>query len=296
MEASNHAMTLASDIREVWQFREVIKNFVSQDLKVRYRRSFLGFFWSLLNPLLHMAVITLVFSIMFRFPMGQYALYVLSGLVPWSFWASSIDGCCLSIVRAEGMLKRQYFPKMVFPISVIMQNLVTFFLSLLVLLLVLAPITGFTPSKALLILPLSFLCVVAVSLGAGLIASVATVYFRDIQHLVSVFMSAWFYLTPIIYPLEVPANHPTAPAAISVGAAPASPAPGEDQGPIPHKYRHYFKLNPMFAIVQMFHRPIYDGMLPTASEIAAALGVAAASFSLGLTVFRRYQNSLIFSL
>ncbi len=289
-------MTLASDIREVWQFREVIKNFVSQDLKVKYRRSFLGFFWSLLNPLLHMAVITVVFSIMFRFPMGQFALYVLSGLIPWSFWATSIDGCCLSIVRAEGMLKRQYFPKMVFPISVIVQNLVTFFLSLLALLLILAPITGFVPSKALLILPLSFVCVVAVSLGAGLIAAVATVYFRDIQHLVSVFLSAWFYLTPIIYPLEAPAvRERSQPAAVASGAADPATVTA-DLGPIPHKYRRYFKLNPMFSIVQMFHRPIYDAMLPTPSETAAAVGVAAVTLGLGLAVFRRHQNALIFSL
>jgi len=296
MEAANHHMTLASDIREVWLFREVIKNFVSQDLKVKYRRSFLGFFWSLLNPLLHMAVITAVFSIMFRFPVGQYALYVLSGLVPWSFWAASIDGCCLSIVRAENMLKRQYFPKMVFPISVIMQNLVTFFLSLLVLLLILAPITGFTPSKALLILPLSFLCVVAVSLGAGLIAAVATVYFRDIQHLISVFLSAWFYLTPIIYPLEVRADQRVAPTARAAIDASDDPSASQDIGPIPHEYRRYFKLNPMFPIVQMFHRPIYDAAFPTPTETSAAVAVAVLTFGFGLAVFRRYQDSLIFSL
>ena len=148
-------MESSAGLREVWRFREVIKNFVSQDLKVKYRRSFLGFFWSLLNPLLQMAVITVVFSLLFKFDMKDYALYVLSGLVPWSFWATSVDGCCMSIVSAEAMLKRQYFPKLVFPLSIIMQNLVTFVLSLGVLLLVLAPITGYVPSPALLILPLS---------------------------------------------------------------------------------------------------------------------------------------------
>lgn len=267
-------MTLAEDIKEVWRFREVIKNFVSQDLKVKYRRSFLGFFWSLLNPLLHMAVITLVFSRMFRFPMDQYALYVLSGLVPWSFWSTSVDGCCTSIVRAEGMIKRQYFPKLVFPISVIMQNLVTFFLSLVALLLILAPITGYVPSAAMLVLPLSFLCVVGVSLGIGLIAAVATVYFRDIQHLVSVFMSAWFYLTPIIYPLET----------------------ADGQGPVPHAFRFYLKLNPMFSVVQMFHRPIHDGRLPTQSELLVAVGVSVGALVVGLSLFRRYQDKLIFIL
>lgn len=267
-------MESSAGLREVWRFREVIKNFVSQDLKVKYRRSFLGFFWSLLNPLLQMAVITVVFSIIFRFPMRQYALYVLSGLVPWSFWATSVDGCCMSIVSAEAMLKRQYFPKLVFPLSIVMQNLVTFVLSLGVLLLVLAPITGYVPTTALLILPLSFLCLVGVSLGLGMVAAVATVYFRDLQHLISVAINALFYLTPIIYPLEAP----------------------DGGGPIPHRYRYYFKLNPMYSIIEMFHRPIYEGMLPTNSELMVAVAAAATSLGVGLLVFRRYENTLIFNL
>lgn len=267
-------METGSSIKEVWRFREVIKNFVSQDLKVKYRRSFLGFFWSLLNPLLHMAVITVVFSIIFKFPMRQFALYLLSGLVPWTFWAASIDGCCMSIVGAEGMLKRQYFPKLVFPVSVIMQNLVTFVLTLTVLLLVLAPITGFVPTRALLILPVSFACVVGVTLGAGMLAAVATVYFRDMQHLISVVLSAWFYATPIIYPLEIPGGG----------------------GPIPHEFRFYFKLNPMFSIMEMFQRPIHDGMFPTPSEMAIAVASAMVALGIGLAIFRRYENSLIFNL
>lgn len=267
-------MTLVSEIREVWQFREVIKNFVSQDLKVKYRRSALGFFWSLLNPLLHMVVITIVFALLFRFNMRQYALYVLSGLVPWGFWATSIDGCCMSIVSAETMLKRQYFPKLVFPLSVIAQNLVTFFLSLIALLAILAPVTGYVPSPALAILPLSFLCIIGVSLGVGLVAAVVTVYFRDVQHLISVGISALFYLTPILYPLETP----------------------DGGGPIPHAYRYFFKLNPMFSIVQMFHRPIYDGTLPTNWELLAAVGTATLAMVVGLVVFRRFQERLIFNL
>ncbi len=268
-------MRHVASIREIWQFREVVKNFVSQDLKVKYRRSFLGFFWSLLNPILHMTVITVVFSMMFRFPsMGQYALYVLSGLVPWSFWSASIDGCSLSILSAEGMIKRQYFPKIVFPLSVVLQNLVAFLLSLFALLLVLAPFTGFAPTRALLILPLSFLCLVGVTLGAGLVAAVVTVYFRDMKHLISVFLSAWFYLTPIIYPLE-----------LSGGG-----------GPVPHEFRHYFKFNPMFAVIQMFHRPIHDGIFPTGPELATALGSAAAALVVGWIVFRRFEDSLIFNL
>lgn len=287
-------METGSTFTEIWRFREVIKNFVSQDLKVKYRRSVLGFFWSLLNPLLQMLVISIVFSMLFRFSVRNYALYVLSGLLPWSFMSTSISGCSMCIVSAEGMLKRQYFPKFVFPISVVMQNLVTFFLSLTVLLLVLAPVTGFKISAALLILPLSFLCIVCVSLGIGALAAVLTVHFRDTQHLVSVFLSAWFYLTPIIWPLE--AKHPAKRAQGAVASQVSAEPELVDMGPVPHKYRFYCKLNPMYSVIEMFHRPIYDAKFPTLYEFLGAIGVAAVSLIMGLVVFRRYENTLVFNL
>ncbi len=319
-------MTDVSMLKEVWQFREVVKNFVSQDLKVKYRRSFLGFFWSLLNPLLQMAVISVVFSMLFKFNVRNYALYVLSGLVPWGFLAVSIESCSMSIVSAEGMLKRQYFPKLVFPLSVVMQNLVTFVLSLVVLVCVLAPITGFKLSASLLILPFSFLFIVSVALGIGAVAAVLTVYFRDVQHLITVFISVWFYATPIIWPLESkqPARHVEQPtrqveqvdeaglavAANGVGGEAASGSGGEtaggesrpadvelvDMGPIPHKYRFWFKLNPMYSLIEMFHRPIYDAKFPTRAEFLAAMGMAVVSLTVGLAVFRRYEDRLIFNL
>ena len=188
-------------VAEIWQFREVIKNFVSQDLKVRYRRSYLGFFWSLLNPLLQMLVLSTVFRLIFR--MENFSLYLLAGLVPWSFFSAAVDGCTMSIVSSEGMLRRQYFPKLIFPLSAVIQHLITFALSLFVLLLILGWPLGFRPSPALLILPLSFVCLLCVALGVGAVAAVVTVHFRDMQHLIAVFMSALFYLTPIIYPLTL---------------------------------------------------------------------------------------------
>lgn len=293
-------MTLSARIGDIWRHREVISNFVAQDLKVKYRRSYLGFLWSLLNPLLQMIVLSLVFRLIFR--MENISLYLLAGLVPWGFFSGSLDGCAMSIVAAEGMLKRQYFPKLVFPLSIVLQNLITFLLSLLALLLMLGWAIGFRPSAALLILPLSFLCLFCVTLGLGAIAAVVTVYFRDMRHLIGVFLTALFYLTPIIYPLEI--KRAAAPAAVSAQVQ-APPAGAEDaeyyrrptvQGPIPHQYRFYFKLNPLYSLMEMFHRPIYDNMLPTASELSTAVGFAVVSLAAGLAVFWRYEDTLVFAL
>ncbi|MCK6483482.1 MAG: ABC transporter permease [Phycisphaerae bacterium] len=291
-------MHTAERIQELWRFREVVKNFVAQNLKVKYRRSILGFFWSLLNPLLQMIVITIVFSLIFRFGVRDYALYVLSGLIPWAFFSTSIDNCTLSIIGAEHMLRRQYFPKLVFPVSMVLQNLVTFALSLIVLLIVLAPVSGFNPLQpALLILPLSFACIVCVALGVGALAALITVYFRDMQHLIAVLISAWFYVTPIIYPLEAKPRAAKPPAVATAPADPAEAAAAlEDAAPIPHAYRVYFKLNPMYSIIEMFHRPIYDGRLPTPSELTAALATAAACLVGGVWIFWRFEDRLIFAL
>jgi ABC-type polysaccharide/polyol phosphate export permease len=296
----------------MWRYREVLKNFVAQDLKVKYRRSILGFFWSLLNPLLQMIVLSTVFSLIFR--MESFSLYLLAGLVPWTFFAATVDGCSMSIVSAENLIKRQYFPKILFPLSVTLQNLVTFALSLFALLLILGWIIGFDPSRALLILPLSFLCLLCVGFGVGALASVLTVYFRDMQHLIGVFMMVLFYFTPIIYPLEIkrpaPDVHSEAPqTAHAAGVAPSNVAHEASAdpeqmyykkpvvtGPIPHQYRFYFKLNPMYAIMEMFHRPIYDNMLPTRKELAAAVAISLFCLVGGLAVFWRYENKLIFAL
>ncbi len=284
-------MQTLDGLKEVWRFREVIKNFVSQDLKVRYRRSYLGFFWSLLNPLLQLLVISAVFNIIFKFQIRDYALYVLSGLIPWTFLQSTIINSSMSIVGAEGMLKRQYFPKLVFPLSIVMQDLVTFVLSLVVLLCVLGYFIGFQLSPALAILPISFMYMLFVGLGLGAIAAVLTVYFRDVQHLIAVFLSALFYVTPIIYPMEAKTSiDPT------VAVANATEEQLIDAGPIPHDMRFYFKLNPFYPVIEMFHRPIYDRRFPTQKEFLSATFVAFGSLGVGLVFFRRFEDRLIFHL
>jgi len=131
----------------------------------------------------------------------------------------------------------------------------------------------------------------ATALGLGAIAAVLNVYFRDVQHLIGVILSAWFYLTPIIYPME-------AKQAKENGAQvkPGAPAEMIDAGPIPHEYRQYFKINPFFSIIEMFHRPIYDGKFPTQSEFIAATVVAFGSLSVGLIFFGYFDQKLIFHL
>lgn len=262
-------MTTAARIREVWQFREVIRNFVSQDIKVKYRRSVLGFFWSLLNPLLMMIVLSVVFATIFNFRgIRHYTLYLFSAMLPWTFFATTVDGCAVSIINNESYLKRQYFPKLVFPLALLGQNLVTLLLSMVVLILTLGWFIGFQVTPALAILPLSFGCLIAFALGLGTIVAVLTVYFRDTQHLVQVGMTAWYFFTPILWPLTMQ----------------------------PESRHVYFKMNPMYFIMEMFRAPIYRGVFPSSTAIAVACGVCGVTFLVGLFVFWNRENDLIFRL
>lgn len=263
------SMTVAGRLRELWQFREVVRNFIAQDLKVKYRRSSLGFFWSLLNPLLMMGVLSIVFSKVFRFDTtGSYPLFLFSGLLAWTFFASTIDGCSVSIISNESFAKRQYFPKLVFPLALLGQNLVTMVLSMTVLLAALGWFLGFRVTPALAILPLSMLCLVSFALGLGAIAAVLTVYFRDVQHFVQVGTMAWYFLTPIFWPLDTQ----------------------------PKDVQIYFRLNPMYHIIRMFQMPINEGVLPSPEQIALACGVALVTLLAGLGIFWSREDDLIFRL
>lgn len=281
---------------ELWTFREVVKNFVARDLKVRYRRSSLGFLWSLLNPMLQLAVLSTVFSVLLR--IEGLALYILAGLVPWSFFATSIEGCSTSLVNAESVLRRQYFPKLVFPLSLVLQNLITLGLSLAALLLLLGWFIDFRPTWPMLAIVPASICISAFALGLGAILALVTVYFRDMRHLIGVCVSAWFYLTPVLYPLETrpPRVESSSNAAALHVTAEASRQPPTRASPVPEPYRWYFKLNPMYSMVAMFQRPIYYEMWPTRAEMLSAFASSGVVLTVGLLVFWRHEDTLIFAL
>lgn len=263
-------MTVSQRVLELWRFREVIHNFVSQDLKVKYRRSSLGFLWSLLNPLLMMIVLSVVFSHLFDMRGGikSYTLYLLSGALPWTFFAATVDGCCVSIIESEGYAKRQYFPKLVFPLSRLGQHLVTLILSMVALLAAMGWFIDFRFSWALAALPLSFLCLIAMAMGVGATVAAMTVYFRDTQHLVQVALTAFYFLTPILWPMSSQPEH-----------------------------RHiFFELNPMYHVLELFRAPIYRAEWPSAYETFEAISGSFGALLVGLAIFWKREDDLIFRL
>ena len=188
-------------IVELYHYRELIRNLVIRDLKVRYKNSVLGILWSLLNPLLMTIVFTVVFTLLLRNDTPNYPVFFMCGYLPWSFLSESVMGGTNSIVGNAHLIKKVYFPREVLPLSDVLSGLVNFLLALIVLFgMLLVFRVGLTAS--VLLLPVIIVAQVLFTLGLVFFLSTANVFYRDTQHIMQVVMQAWFFLTPIFYPID----------------------------------------------------------------------------------------------
>ena len=191
--------------RELWAYRDLLLNLVRRDLAVRYRRSALGVLWSLLNPLLMMLVFTVVFVVVKPGTVRSYPLFVLAGLLPWNFFAASLSGAVRSVTGSANLIDKVYFPREMLPLSVVLSNLVNYLFSLVVFL-PLAYVLGAQFSVWTLALPLIIAIQTVFIAGLSLILASLNVFYRDTEQVIEVGLTAWFFLTPIFYELELLPN------------------------------------------------------------------------------------------
>lgn len=188
-------------LKNTYNYRGLIKQLVFRDIKLKYRRSILGYLWSVLNPLLTMLVMTIVFSHMFRWNIKNYPVYLLSGNIIFGFFNLSTNRSCFAILNNAALIKKVYLPKYIFVFSKVTSGFVDFLFSLVALIFVMIITKNkFGFSNLLFFIP----CVEVYlfSLGVGLFLAQANVFFRDIQYIYGVFCTALMYLTPLFYPIE----------------------------------------------------------------------------------------------
>lgn len=256
------------EISEIVRFWPVIANMVIQELRVRYQRSFLGFFWTLLNPILMMTVLGFVFSNLYQGRTGDnFTLYLFAGMVPWGFVQSSIGESALCFIVNEGLIKKIYIPKIVFPLTRLLINLTTLGFTLTALFLMLIPL-GARPSLALFALPAALVLLAAFVLGLSLIVSTLNTFYRDCGHLVSVFLQAWYFATPIIYKAEF----------------------------LPQRIRWWLVFNPAYPVVKLFQDILAGGRWPDWPTWLMAAGIAATSVGVGYATFKSQEDKLVFRL
>lgn len=188
-------------IRDLWLHRELLWNMTVKELKVKYKRSVLGFLWSFMNPIIMLAVFSIVFAILVsRGNMSWFVVYLMSGLLPWLFFVNTLMQSVGSIVGNPGLVKKVYFPREVLPLGAVGANLFHFVMQMLVFFVFLL-IIGWHFSIYLLLFPVVLLLEVTFTVGLSLFLSAANVYLRDVQHFVEVATMAWFWITPIVYPI-----------------------------------------------------------------------------------------------
>jgi ABC-type polysaccharide/polyol phosphate export permease len=254
-------------VKEISQNRELIWALALKDLRVRYKRSVLGFLWALLNPLFTMIILTIVFSSIMRIEINHYTVFLLAAILPWTFFSQALSYSVESIVGNGELLKKLYIAKSVFPLSAVLANLINFALSLIPLILLLLALQ-FPFHWTWIYLPVPILCLVAFTLGFGFFCAAANVFFRDMSHIIQIVLSGWFYFSPIIY----------------------------SQDMIPEKYAIIFRLNPMRYILNGFRLAIYNGMLPTIQSTGMCFLCGFGFLILGYLVFRRYQDNFVYYL
>jgi ABC-2 type transport system permease protein/lipopolysaccharide transport system permease protein len=260
-------MRASRELKTLWRYRACLPTLVANNLKRRYQRSILGFLWSLLNPLLMMTIMTMVFSVFFKRDPRDFALYIFSGLLPWSYMSATMIAGCGSIVEAESYLKKLPVSKVVFPLVLVATETSNFILSLIALA-VFGCAVGLPFHAAAFALPIAVLPAVAFTFGITILLSVLTVYFRDIAHIIGVALGGVFYLTPILYPLNA----------------------------VPEHLRVWYELNPFYHLINVIRVVISDGRLPTINEWCVASALAAVALAFGTVSYLWRERDIIYRL
>ncbi len=239
-------------IRDVWAYRELLGNLTRKELKVKYKGSFLGFAWSLLNPILYLVVFWIVFQKILGAGIPNFPIFFLAGLLPWNLFSTSLGAGTTAITGNASLVGRVWFPREILIVAPIGANLVHFFLQFMVLIGALV-LFRVAPSPVFVtLLPFALLTLLVLVGALGILFAAVNVYLRDTEHLLELLLLAWFWMTPIVYQYLMVVE--------SLG-----------------RYGRLFMLNPMTSIVITFQRALYNHTTTGGVDAADARGIGAGS-------------------
>ena len=257
---------MLKNIITLFQYKDLIVALVVRDLKARYKNSVLGYAWTWLDPLLTMCVFILIFGIVLNIKTEYFPIYLLSGLVPWMFFDRSINNCVGSISSNAWLINRIYFPREIFPLTLILGPAVNLLLSFIVII-PLILIYGLPLTPKILLLPAAFFLLFLLTMGVGLGFAYFSVYFRDMDYIVPFIVRLLFYLTPIFYVIE---------------------------GRIPTNYLDlYMILNPLAVILSFFRSCLMGYPLPLLKYIITCSVICGLVFYGGYTIFKNFEDRMI---
>ncbi len=252
---------LLQTLKEIYSYREMIKAFIRRDLRGRYKGTFLGFLWTFLNPLLQLFVYVILFKTILKTDIEDYYVHLFVALIPWIFFASSVNDGSVAILSYKDMVKKIYFPREVLPIATVTTGFVNMLLCFLVVFAFSFPVRGINPLALISLVPV-FAVEYILALGMAFFVSAVTVYMRDMQHILGIVTMAWQYLTPVLYSIDN----------------------------IPKRYMPLFSINPMTPIIVAYRDILYYATVPDLSTLISALMLGGLMLVVGWSVFSRLKR------
>jgi len=249
---------------EMWKAKGILFNFAISDLKIRYRNSVLGIFWSLIEPLLMLGVLFVVFSTMFKFEIPNFPIYLLVGIVCYNFFKNGTVFALNSLSNRSTLMTQIYFPRSIPAISAGITASIMLILELVVLAIFIV-IFQFVPTTTILFFPLVLGLLFLLVLGVALPLSVLNVKFKDTEFIWQIVVHAGFFLTPIFYQFDM----------------------------MPVQVQNILQFSPMVQIVTMAHHVVLYGTLPSINTVLYAVGSISAITAIGYLIFRKYQSKIV---
>lgn len=258
-----YAMTvIATFLRPFRHYKYLLAQLTLREIKARYKQSFVGYAWVLLNPLAQLLVYSFVFSIIFRFPTNNvpYIVFLFAALLPWIFLQTSLATATLSLVDNSALLKKVAFPREVIPYSVVVSKIVDLFFALVLFLGLIVILRVPLAGTAWLFIPL-FILQVFLTTGLGLLLSALNLFYRDVQYLTNLLLMLWMYMTPVVYPLSL----------------------------VPRQYVWLYKLNPMVGIIEGYRSALF-GYPFEQTIIFWSAGISVLVFIFSFVIFKRMER------
>jgi len=258
-------LTVIGELRGILEYKELVRNLVVRDLKIKYKGSVLGFLWSLINPLIMLMVYWFVFTKVFYVDMENFPVYFIIGFLPWNFFVNSLLTSCSSVVDNAGIIKKVYFPRMIIPYGIVLSSFVQFLLTFIVLF---PAMLWFSieVNLSVLMLPLIMLLHILFTTGICFFFATIYVYFRDTRHFLEILVTIWFWMTPIVYPLE------------RVTAA-----------NVPAALKMLLLYNPMTQFINAYRDVLFLSGFPSLNRWIALAALTLVTLTVGFILFYRRQ-------
>lgn len=250
------------DVKELWQYRELLIILGMRDVKVRYKQTVLGALWAIIQPLMMMVVFTIFFGHLGKIPSDglPYTIFVYAALLPWTFFANAVNGASQSVVGANNMISKVYFPRLIIPLASIGSWLIDFIIAAFILLLMMIYYdVGW--SMNLLAVPLLVMAIIFLSLGVGTLLAAMNVAYRDFRYIIPFLIQFWMFATPVVYPISM----------------------------VPAEWHWVMNVNPMSGIIEGFRSAFLDRPFVPESILTSVV-ISLCIFILGIVYFERVER------